>query len=440
MKLLLEFSRSHPGHSLLMLLCLLVAAGAEAIGITSLLPLISMLAEPSAAEGALSGEAEGLEARFIGIMESVGLEPTRGTLLLLLPAAFAVRACLILLARREIGYTIARVARDLRLRLTRALFGTSWSYYVAQRVGTFANAYSTETYRATKAYLNATWVAMFALQVAVYASIAMAISWKTTLIAAVIGLFLVLVLGPLVRMGRKAGQKQTKLFRSMLGSLTDIFQGVKPLKAMAREGRVSPLLDAGTRRLEKATRKQILSREAITALQEPIMVGLLCLGIAVMSLMDFKISSMGVMVLLFSRTLYSLNKAQRRYQQVAVQESAYRSLIGTIEEAENARERSSGGAVPSLEDSIELHSVGFRYQHELLFEDLSLEIQAGQITALTGPSGSGKTTIVDLVVGLVKPERGEVRVDGRPLDEIDHRPRAEGLARVGVRLADARRS
>ena len=83
--------------------------------------------------------------------------------------------------------------------------------------------------------------------------------------------------------------------------------------------------------MEKATRKQVFSREAIAALQEPIMVGMLCLGIAGMGLLNFNIGSMGVMVLLVSRTLDSLNKAQRRYQRVAVQESAYWSLMRTIE-------------------------------------------------------------------------------------------------------------
>jgi ATP-binding cassette subfamily C protein len=420
MKILLAFARSHPWRSLSMLVCLLVAAGAEALAITSLLPLLSLLAGPEAAAGAAAFEApEGLEAWFIQGLHCVGLEPTGGTLLLILPAAFWLRGGLLLLARREIGYTIARIERELRLRLVRALLKTSWSYYVEQRVGSFANAYSTEAMRVSKAFLNATWVAMFALQIVVYVGIALAISWKVTSFGAFIGAFVVLVLVPLIRMGRRAGLKQTRLLRWVLGTLTDIFQGVKPLKAMAREERVAPLLEVGTRRMETASRRQVLSREAITALQEPIGVSILCLGVAVMLFLHFKIAAMAVMLLLVQRTLDTLHKAQRRYQRVVVEESAYWSLMETIENAEKAEEHSSGGALPTLERGVALRSVSFRYQGELLFEDLSLEIPAGRITALTGPSGSGKTTIVDLAVGLVKPERGEVLIDGRPLEELD---------------------
>jgi len=416
MKLLLEFARAHPWHSLLMILCLLVAAGAEAVGIASLVPLISLLSEGEASD---TVSPEGLNDWMPAALHALGIEPTRAAWLTVLPLTFVLRACLVLVARREIGYTVARVVKELRLRLIRALLGTNWSFFIAQRVGTFANAYSTEAMRASKAYLNATWVATYAMQIAMYLCIALAISWKVTLFAGVIGAFVVLILGPLVASGRRAGRKQTQLFTLLLGTITDIFQGVKPLKAMAREERVGPMLELGTRRMEKAARKQVFSREAIAALQEPIMVAMLCLGLYGMGRLGFNIASMGVMLLLVQRTLDTLNRAQRRYQRVAVQESAYWSLIRTIENAESARERSTGGTSPTLTRSIELRNVRVKYHDEPLFDDLSLEIPAGKITAMTGPSGSGKTTIVDLVVGLIEPEAGEVRIDGQPLTDID---------------------
>jgi len=45
-------------------------------------------------------------------------------------------------------------------------------------------------------------------------------------------------------------------------------------------------------------------------------------------------------------------------------------------------------------------------------------IPAGSLTVVMGPSGAGKTTLVDLVVGLLQPDAGEIRVDGVPLREI----------------------
>src|SRR5690606_22915813 len=51
--------------------------------------------------------------------------------------------------------------------------------------------------------------------------------------------------------------------------------------------------------------------------------------------------------------------------------------------------------------------------------DVNLEIPAGEITVLQGPSGAGKTTIIDLLVGLYRPDSGRILVDGVPLSELD---------------------
>jgi ATP-binding cassette subfamily C protein len=113
------------------------------------------------------------------------------------------------------------------------------------------------------------------------------------------------------------------------------------------------------------------------------------------------------------------SKLQRRYQELAIDESAYLLLIGRIEDAERERERLHSGDEPSLRRGIELRHVSFSHGREPVLEDLSLEIPAGEVTALVGPSGSGKTSIADLVVGLSDPGAGQVLVDGRDLASID---------------------
>ena len=74
---------------------------------------------------------------------------------------------------------------------------------------------------------------------------------------------------------------------------------------------------------------------------------------------------------------------------------------------------------PQLDAGIALEGVEFAYDGQTVLEDASLEIPAGQITALVGGSGGGKTTVTDLVMGLVRPGAGEVRVDGVSLEQLD---------------------
>lgn len=73
-----------------------------------------------------------------------------------------------------------------------------------------------------------------------------------------------------------------------------------------------------------------------------------------------------------------------------------------------------------LVGDIELRDVNFRYadSEPYVLKDLNLRIKPGESVAITGPSGCGKTTLVKIMLGLLRPQSGEVLVDGRPLHEF----------------------
>jgi len=53
-----------------------------------------------------------------------------------------------------------------------------------------------------------------------------------------------------------------------------------------------------------------------------------------------------------------------------------------------------------------------------VLDDLTFEVERGQMAAITGPSGSGKTTLLYLLAGLDRPTSGEVRFEGQRLDQL----------------------
>lgn len=71
----------------------------------------------------------------------------------------------------------------------------------------------------------------------------------------------------------------------------------------------------------------------------------------------------------------------------------------------------------SLDDQLEMQEVRFTYPGatQPAIKDLSLEIPARTMAGFVGKTGSGKTTAVDLLLGLLRPEEGEIRIDGTPL-------------------------
>lgn len=72
------------------------------------------------------------------------------------------------------------------------------------------------------------------------------------------------------------------------------------------------------------------------------------------------------------------------------------------------------------------HRLGPRFR----IVDLSLDVEAGAMTALLGPNGSGKTTLIRLLAGLLRPDNGRIELDGRDLATIEPIDRARRIAYV----------
>ncbi|HEU0296535.1 MAG TPA: ABC transporter ATP-binding protein [Anaerolineales bacterium] len=68
---------------------------------------------------------------------------------------------------------------------------------------------------------------------------------------------------------------------------------------------------------------------------------------------------------------------------------------------------------------IEFRNVGFSFQNKVVLSNLSLNLAGGKTTALVGTSGGGKSTIVRLLLQLLKPEAGQVLVDGQDLAQVN---------------------
>lgn len=62
---------------------------------------------------------------------------------------------------------------------------------------------------------------------------------------------------------------------------------------------------------------------------------------------------------------------------------------------------------------VEINDVTFAYNGETVLRDVSFDIRQGDFIAMIGPNGGGKTTLLKLILGLLKPDRGTIRVMGR---------------------------
>lgn len=405
-----HFAHAYPGRTAVMVVLLMLAGLAEALGLVTLLPVLQIA----------TGEGKSGNPVVV-VIQWLGLEPELAVLLGAIVVALLLKAGFRLLAMRQVGYTLARVGRDLRVRLMKALMQVRWLYFTSQPEGQFANAISTEAYRAAMAYKHVCAALASAIQVLVYASVIVVISWKVAVFALIVGGIAALILSRFVRLSRRAGWDQTSVLKSMVASLTDALKGIKSIKAMGQEEPFLGMLEERAALLEESEQRQVLAHESLQSFQEPLIAIMLALGIyGALTLGSLPLSELLVMAFLFYRLTGRFHEVQREYQLAATGESAFWSLYDTVREAENQEEENFGSnPPPPLKHELIFDSVTFAYGDSPILRNVTFRIPAGKFTALVGTSGAGKTTIVDLIAGLHRPQSGHICVDGVRLADID---------------------
>ncbi len=415
MRSLLSIFFSAPGaRPWLLIAALLVATLVEGVGFATLLPLIGAAAESSASELSPLNRAV---REFLSVL---GLPLEVGTLLIVVVLVLVLRSLLRLAAMIYVGTATAVVTTGIRRTLIDTLLKVRWRFFVSQPLGRIANIASGEAMRAGRAFTLVAELLALLIQSAVMAVIALLISWQLALGAAVIGLLMTGSLATFVRSTRRTGRKQVFRTKDLLVYLADTLSNVKPVRAMAREDAFARLFERRIQRLHKTIRRQVINREAINNLQDVVMALALGVGFWIAyALLKVPVAEIVVLGIVLHRSVASIGKLQKAYQTALEMEASWHHCTQLIAEAARDPEPNPGQLTPRFERAIAFERVCFAYDHHRVLDELDLEIRAGSLTVLTGPSGAGKTTLIDLVLGLHRPERGRILVDGVSLNDID---------------------
>ena len=407
-----------PGQSTFIVLLLLVAGLAEGIGIAAFLPLLSM----NEFLGGGESDQTALGQAISSALGFLGIRPTLAGLLVVIAAVFWAKGVLVIYANTRAGYAAARYGTDLRLAMLSAITRAEWLYFTKQSAGQLANNMTSDIMRASGAYTSTFRFIALVIQVPIYLGMIFLVSWQVALISIIVGALLASTLHFLVVITRRAGLQERNSLEIITSRLVDGLNGIKPIKAMAAEDSVVPLLEAETVSLNQALRRQIMSTTALRSLSEPVLVSVMCIGLfAALAIMQMEATLLIVTAMLFYRTVNYLSQIQSNYQTFVRYESSLLEAVRKIKEAEQHREFEHGQDKPELSHAIEVKNVSYRYGENDVLRNITLIIPSGKITALKGPSGSGKTTFVDLIVGFLQPVSGQILIDNKDLAEIDVR-------------------
>ena len=107
------------------------------------------------------------------------------------------------------------------------------------------------------------------------------------------------------------------------------------------------------------------------------------------------------------------------YTNLATVRVSLRRVAEILDEPVEVAESSDAVALPAVRGDIEFDTVTVSFDRGApVLERLSFRVRAGETVAIVGPSGSGKSTIADLLLRLIDPDEGVVRLDGRDLRNV----------------------
>ncbi len=86
----------------------------------------------------------------------------------------------------------------------------------------------------------------------------------------------------------------------------------------------------------------------------------------------------------------------------------------------------------SSEALVEISNVDFSYNAQPVLKRLALRFPRGKVVAIMGGSGTGKTTVLRLIGGQLRPDRGEVTFDGKPVHRMSHAELYAARRRMGM--------
>ncbi len=414
----------------------LVAAGAllEGIGIMMLVPVVALILDAAGSGGAL-----GLVAP---VLSALGLaSPGARTAAVL--AAFAVVLALrfgVLLARDDLLVRLQQdFVADLRSRAFRKIARAPWAEVTGLRHGMVGHALTSDVERVVGAIGAATHGGVAGVMLAVQFALALALAPAVTLVAAVMMALMFRALRPLRDRAAHQGDELSHSDLALFEGVGGFLRGLKPAKAHGLEGQYVAVVEAAAARIGAVNRAyardHALSRLLLQSAAGAVGIVAVLLGLHVFGTRPENLIVALIVLARLSAPLQVVQNTAQTLRHAAAGYRAARLIAGppgqvdatTPEPPASARPLA---AAPEISFSgVTLH--GGEPGSVPILTDVSVSLPAGSITALAGASGAGKSTFCDIAVGLIRPDAGEVRLDGAPLDEALARRLRASVAYVG---------
>lgn len=241
-----------------------------------------------------------------------------------------------------------------------------------------------------------------------------------TLTAAGLGATVVVALRLTRRRLLVLGRAEVKMNAESFRTITEALRSIRDVKISEIESVVLSELRDSRDRWTRALRRRSLLVASPRVLIETTSLCLLLVFLAARASQE-AVTSLGLLGYVVIRVLPTVNSIIQNANMMRGNYGAAEALIDLIDHGDQSEEEEEGvldrppiGSTPV----IELDGVSFGFTRQNVVHDIHLRIPPGTSLGIVGSTGSGKSTLVNLMIGLLEPTGGQVRVDDKKLSTV----------------------
>ena len=393
------------------------SAAMESIGIASFYPLVDMFQDASKLD-----YYRNKSITWIPALEVLNQEQFLFYSLFGVGALFVFKNAFLVLA----GYGNIRVVTRLYCvwmdRITKIYLNKPYAFFLENKTGDLVQRKIMQAQKASTA-LRLFITALGSLTVII--GVFLVLCFMNLEVTMAITLLMIPVYYATMKISRgriyKAGDRIVELEKKGFGLTTEILSGIKQVKGFCAEDHFQHRL----RKMWDEYAGHVIRNNFIASLPRPVLETLVVL-IGVGALFIFiQVSGFGKqtfpILAVFAVGIYRiLPLAAATSSQAMLLASILPSVETVSSLLEEESDTKNGRSLPPITRQVEFQNVSFSYSgSDIVLKDLSLKFESKKFYGIVGISGSGKSTIIDLMTGFYKPQKGRVLVDGVDLSEVD---------------------
>lgn len=421
------------GRRIGLFLFLTLSAGVlEGFGMAMFLPLLEFV--ESGGDVTTLAEGSRLWKVMVMIFETFSLQVTLLGLILVLLFLIMARVVAVYLRQTYTAWLSQEVVHCIRTNLFNRCLGAVYSTLDTFKSGHLVNLATTEAQRAAGHLKSLFELLANCAVVAGYFVVLLWISIPLTLLAVLVLGTAALIVNYHVRHTRRLSRQTTTVNKAFSFDLVERISAFRLIKLTGTESREIVRVGEASGKVRDHNYWLAKLMARIDLILEPIVVlgGLTILFFSI-EVFSLSLAQVGLFMLILLRLLPISKEVLRSRQSFLATSGSMAAVVKGLQEMDEAREE-TGGSIPfrGLSEGVRFERVTFTYPGQGLpaLRNVDFLIPAGKMTALVGPSGAGKTTLVDLIVGLRRPQQGHILFDGCPLSDYDLGSIRRGIAFV----------